>query len=837
MTFSFAFIPTMTLRGLLIYLFLVFSLVGVSQTKVSDNAGSISGFVIDSVTMQPIEYATISLMDDGYQKTVNGTVSNPRGFFTLHLEKKGNYKMVVESIGYVSCSIYFNLTEKTTDKKFGKISLLKKTDRLQTVTVIGSQKLIENKIDKIVFNAEKDLTSQGGVATDILKKIPQVSVDIDGNVELAGSTSIRFLIDGKPSTAFGSNITDVLQSIPASQIKSIEVITNPGAKYDAEGLGGIINIILKHSSVKGVNGNLSISAATRNENASLNLNVRNGGFGVNVYLNANARVPVTTPTYSTRISQDTSAKTEVILEQDGSSRFRRFGIESGIGIDYTYHKRNNFNFSLSSNSFGSNSNGSVNQTQTTSDDNGIYSNQIFTLSQTQNEFRLRETNASLDYKRTFDKENQELDIGLHTSFGTSNYNSVNNQSTLPGDSLFYGTNNNNPGKEKETEFVIDYMQPLGNSISWGVGGKMSFRDIHSNSDVLSLQPDIGKYTYDSTLSNYLSYKQSVYALYTELSFPVVTWFNAKLGLRYERTEINTFFSNVSQQIPEPGYNTFVPSIFFSRKLNDQQTIKLSYSKRIERPDYRDLNPFINTTDPNNFVAGNPYLRPEIGNRIELGWNYDLNSGGSFMISAFYRTSQDDIQPYIVYYPSLPVGDTVYNNVAVSTKENIGLEKNLGMNLFSDLHLNSKFNIRTNIFFFHREIVNALDPGQNAHSWNYRINMNLSYNFTTSLASEFFANFNSPRNELQGKYPSFSSYTFAFRKQIWKKKGSIALTATNIFSEYFNQKTILYGQNFTINSTREIPFRSIGINFTWKFGKLEFRKTKPESIDQPAGTAE
>jgi hypothetical protein len=192
---------------------------------------------------------------------------------------------------------------------------------------------------------------------------------------------------------------------------------------------------------------------------------------------------------------------------------------------------------------------------------------------------------------------------------------------------------------------------------------------------------------------------------------------------------------------------------------------------------------------------------------------------------------------VVYYASLPVGDTVYKNVAVSTRQNIGVEKNLGMNLFADLHMTDKFKVRTNIFVFYRQGINALDSGLKVESWNYRINMNLGYNFTGTLAGEFFANFNSPRNEIQGKYPSFSSYTLAFRKQIWKKKGSIALTVTNIFSEYLEQATILYGPDFKINSTRKIPFRSIGINFTWKFGKLEFKKSKPEDADQPAGTAE
>jgi ferric enterobactin receptor len=821
----------MGLKAVLTCFFLTCFLHSISQSPEPETtSATLSGTILDSNTRQPIEYATISLFKEGNTKAINGAISNAQGKFKMEISQTGHFNLTVESIGYLPHTLNNIHIDRNAHKTVEKIYLIKKITQLQGVTVIASQNPIENKIDKMVFNAEKDLTSQGGVATDILKKIPMISVDVDGNVELAGSNSIRFLIDGKPSTAFGNNIADVLQSIPASQIKSIEVITNPGAKYDAEGLGGIINIILKHSMVKGMNGNISLTAASRNENANLNFNIRNGNFGINVYLNGNYRVPVNTPYNSTRISQDTGAKTQVLFEQDGSSRFSRFGTQAGLGIDYTFHKKNNINFSFSTNSFGNNNNGYLNQSQYTSDENGLPVSQVFTLSETQSDFRLHEINAGLDYKKTFNKENQELEIGIHSSFANSKYNSINNQLAQPADSLFYGTNNSNPGKQTETELVIDYTQPLGKQLNWGLGGKMSYMDIHSTSNVLSLQPETNNYAYDSTLSNYLRYQQYVYALYTELSFPVVKWFDTKVGVRYERTEIKTFFSDITQQVPEPGYNTFVPSLYLSRKLNDRQTLKLSYSNRIERPDYRDLNPFINTTDPNNITAGNPYLKPEIGNRLELGWNNNLSSGGSLMVSAFYRTSQYDIQPYVVYYASLPVGDTVYTNVAVSIRQNVGLEKDLGLSLFADIHPTTRFTLRSNFFLFYRKTENSIEPGQNVYSWNYRFNLNMSYNFNSNLAGEFFGNFRSPRNELQGKYPSFTSYTLAFRKQIWKKKGSIALTATNIFSEYINQTTQLYGQGFTTTNMRQIPYRSIGINFTWKFGRLEFKKQKPETGD-------
>jgi hypothetical protein len=166
-------------------------------------------------------------------------------------------------------------------------------------------------------------------------------------------------------------------------------------------------------------------------------------------------------------------------------------------------------------------------------------------------------------------------------------------------------------------------------------------------------------------------------------------------------------------------------------------------------------------------------------------------------------------------------------VAVTTRENIGIEKNTGTNIFFDLHITPKFSIRSNFLWFYRHTINHVDTGYNSNSNNFRFNINATYKFTDNFAAEFFGNFNSPRHEAQGKYPSFTSYSIALRKQLWNKKASLALTANNIFSEYIDQQTYLYGPGFVTSSLRKVPFRSVGINFTWKFGKLEFKKEKTE----------
>ncbi|MEO8416784.1 MAG: outer membrane beta-barrel family protein [Ginsengibacter sp.] len=814
--------------------FLSFSVFG--QTTKKEGAGyTITGRLKDSVSKHPLEYATISIFPEGAKKPVTGAVCDIDGNFVINNITAGTYKLVAEFIGYKPHTLYsitINKEHPLIDIK--DIYLQSNATTMQAITISGQPKIMENKIDKLVFNAERDVTSQVGVATDILKKIPQVSVDVDGNVQLAGSSSIRFLINGKPSAAFGSDIAEVLQAIPASQIKSVEVITTPGAKYEAQGLGGIINIILKNNNSQGVNGNLSLTGGTRTENGSFNFNARKGKFGMNAYVSGNARLKAQSLSSSDRLTNDTSANTTVLLHQASSGNDQRSGYQTGLGFDYDINNHNSISGSLSYRNFGHKSSGLNNQGQNTKDIYGNILSDIETSVNSDHTFHFRNVDASLDYKKTFTKEDQELDLSVNTSSGNRRVVDNTYQYAMPQDSLFYSTKGKNPGTEKETQIRLDYTQPLKKNFLLGVGSKLSFYDIAGNADVSKLN-GLDSYLKDNYLSNSLDYHQKVYALYAEMTFPVFNWFNAKIGERYERTEINSYFSNAQQQAKIPGYNTFVPSIFFSKKLTENSQLKLSYTKRIERPQYWDLNPFINTSDPKNLSTGNPNLTPEIGKRYELGYNVDIDKVGSFMVNLFYRVNDHDIQPYIVYYPSYQVGDTTYTDVALSTNQNIGRENNYGLNLFASTKLFSKLDLRTNVFFYERHTINTIDKGYDYNSFNYHVNLNADYQFSKTVLAEFFGDFRSARHEAQGTYPSFTNYSLAVRKQFWNKKASLALTASNPFQKNLDQKTKVFGSGFTINQLRTIPFRSIGINFTWKFGRLEFKKDK-EKMDDSLNTS-
>lgn len=814
-------------------IFILFGLIVwmLQLTAQKKGGNSITGTVLNADSKAPLEYATVTIFAASEKKPLTGTTTDKTGSFTLAEIPAGTFNLVIENIGFTP----FNKKDLVINKKDAIIDLkniflsIQKTT-LQDVTVVAKTKLVENKIDKMVFNAEKDVSSQGGVATDVLKKVPQVSVDADGNVQLAGNSGIRFLINGKPSSAFGSNIADVLQSIPASQIKSIEVITNPGAKYDAQGMGGIINIILKTNNTKGYNGNISMTAGTRNENASLNLNVRKSNFGVNAFFSGNKRLRSRASSNNHRVTTDSGIVST--LDQNSNNHFDRQGYQGGMGFDWTYKKFNNFSGSIRYNYFRFKGDGSINQILQP-DKNGSVPD-ILSLVNSGNQYLYHSMEGALNYKRTFNKEDQELEASINIDNGYNQGRSYSEQFLSPQDILNYGTRAFNPANTRETVAAIDYTQPLSKDVKLGIGTKGTFFNIESNANVNSYQPATGSYIPNSFLSNNLNYRQKVYAGYAEVSFPVAKLFDAKIGTRYERTEIDAFYSQAGN-VNVPGYNTVVPSIFLSKKVGESQTLKLSFSKRIQRPDYEDLNPFVNTSDPKNLSTGNPYLKPEIGYRYELGYSRDLGKAGSVMINFFYRINENDIQPYVVYYPTYQVGDSVYTNVSVNTSTNIGREDNAGLNLFGDVHINTKLSIRSNVFLFHRHIINAVDRGYNSNSFNYRFNMNATYQFTNTLVAEFFGNFNSPRNEAQGRYPSFTSYTMAIRKQFWQKKGSIAFTATNLFAENLHQKTVLLGTNFTSYGERVLPFRSIGINFSWKFGKLEFKKSNEEGGDNNLNT--
>ena len=796
-----------------------------SQQANHKGTGKISGRITDSLSGKGIEYATISLLIQDENKIINGATTDDKGAFSMDQIPDGTYKMLIYFIGYQNAEKKDLVIDEQHRSLFiGSVPLSTKQTILKEVIIAGEKNIIENKIDKMIYNAEKDLTSQGGVATDILKKVPQVSVDVDGNVELQGNSNIRFLINGKPSSVFGNNLADVLQAIPASQIQSIEVITSPGAKYDAEGSGGIINIILKKSTAQGINGNVSLSGGTRLENGSFNISARKGKFGANAFLSGNGQLNSTTLTDMNRSSQDPVLLQNTQLNQNGSSQFNRHGYQTGASIDWAISPKDNLTAAFSYNDFGNNTAGNTNRQNLIQDENGNTLSNVYNLVHANSNFNSRIYDWNVNYKKKFKQEDQELEILYTASNANNNSYYSQQQAFINPDSVFNGSYGQNQGVDRQTNISVNYTQPLAKNLSIETGAKTVIRQFNNTSDVYLLNVPGSNYDYSNTQSSSLHYNRNIYAYYLSATFKLFDYLDVKAGCRYEYTDTKASYSNVSSVNIQP-YGSFIPSGVISHTFKDRQSIKISYTHRLQRPDYGDLNPFMNVSDPKNITTGNPNLTPEISNNIELGYNKPFEKGANINVALFFRGNTHDIQSYTRYYSTYQIGDSTYSNVAISTRENIGVENNFGVNVFASVPITKKINVRSNLSGYQRYIINNLAPNSNISGFNYRINMNISYQIMSTLALELFGNFNSPRINVQGKMPAFTTYNIAIRKQFFHKKASLALTATNPFNKYVDQRTELTGPNFVLDNLRQLPYRSFGINFTYKFGKLEFKKQK------------
>lgn len=437
-------------------------------------------------------------------------------------------------------------------------------------------------------------------------------------------------------------------------------------------------------------------------------------------------------------------------------------------------------------------------------------------------FNAHALDYNINYRKTFTKDRQELNILYTSSLGNneSEYNQVQYHagSGLP----FSGNNSISPGSEHETEISVDYTHPVSKHFTIETGVKATVQTIKSVAGVNTLDSAGQTYSLDPLQSYDLFYKRNVYAGYLSASFSLFNFLDIKTGGRFERTNTTIDFPNTAI----PTYNVFAPSAVISHSFKNAQTLKISYTRRIERPDFRELNPFQNLSDPYNISTGNPMLKPEIGNSYELGYNKSFEKGGNIYVALIARYNTQDLKPYTINYAQYLIGDSLYRNVNVSTRVNIGQELTTGFNISGSMPIGQKLNLRTNIFVSNRHVVNELSViSKVTNGFGYRVNMNGTYQLPKDLIVELFGNYNSSFTNVQGKTPHFISYNFAFRKQFLNKMASLGFTTTNPFSSYINQVSTVSGANFKTYNLRQVPFRSFGISLMYKFGKLEFKKEK------------
>jgi len=777
---------------------------------------SFKGKIIDADTKKPLTNCTVNLLDAKMIAT-KSTQTDEEGIFSLNKLPSRNITITIEFIGYGV--VRRNITVKSA-KQTDTIEVHKKVKAMNEVVVTGKKKLIENKIDRLVYNVDQDVTSQGSVASDVLKKVPQVTVDADGNVELLGNPSILFLINGKPSSMFGSNPAEALQSIPTSQIDRIEVMTTPPAKYQSSGTGGIINIVLKKSNLEGYNGVLNVSAGTRLENGSLNCNYKKKSFSANAFISGNDQLTGKMPNGSTRNSQNTNGN--AVLVQGGRTDFGRNSYKAGAGIEWNLTKTDILSATLGTDGFSKNTKGNMAQEQYNYNLTNTLLSDVNTLRYLENDIKESTVETNITYHKDLGKNDRSIEFSFENSTDHIHNYYYQTQASLMGINPFAGSYSRNPGRESENNWAVDYTHPFGEDISVETGFRYTNQNIISSANVFTLLANSNTFNLDSLQSYQSNYKRNIYAGYVSASYTLWDWLDVKSGIRYEYTQSKAWYNN-SGNVSIPDYGNLAPSLVLLHKFKHSLSIKLAYSYRIERPDFEDLNPFMNLSDPNNITTGNPNLKPEIGNNFQLVFNKSFDNGGNLNAALFCNHNSPDIKPYTTFYQTYKIGDSTYSNVAITTRADISAETRIGVNISGSMPIGN-LTIRPNIMLYNRHLVNPFDSPKISDGFGCKSSINLTYALSKTWVFETFGNYNLGMH-WQGRMPSSYGYTFATKKQFWKNKGSLGVIIVNAFDKYVRQTYEVDAKNIVTNGYKNQPYQSFGIVFSYKFGALKAVKQK------------
>ncbi len=757
--------------------------------------GRISATVIDSLTQQPVEYATVSVVNAKTNKAVNGGLTDSKGKVAIQNIPTGDYKLIVGFIGYTTKTLQVTTTPQKPDNNLGNVVLSGSSSTLAEVTIEGKKSIIENKIDRMVYNAEADATNAGGDATDVMRKVPMLSVDINGNVQLRGA-SVRVLINGKPSGTMANSVADALKMIPADQIKSVEVITNPSAKYEAEGSGGIINIITKKSNAEGVSGSVNATAGTRQNTGGFNLTAKKGRFSANTSAWGMFAYPQDS---RTSFFNDLPS---LEVQQDGTSRWKREMGNGSLGLDYDFNAYNNISTNAKFTSFY---NGGPGRSDITT--NGVGTGYIIS----KNDMGNNNLDWNVDYRRTSKKQGEEFSVAAQLTQGRNTNEFENDYRTAAGVPISF-TGSDNVGKNREYTLQTDYVLPINKTVTFEVGGKAIVRDIDSE--------------FGNASTTDFNYNQDVAAAYSTIAFNLSNSVKFKGGVRGEYTAI-AFDDEFGQPIKNDYFNLF-PSAVISKNFSATTTLKLAYNRRVQRPSLAYLNPFRNNASEFSVMEGNPYLKPELSNNIELGYSTFIK-GSMINASIFYRDTKDVIEN-LISEDSDP-GRTL------TSYANIGSTQSFGANLFASYNPLPKWTLMSNISvntYQVRKTAGSLEGLNEGTYMNYNFFLRSATTFKQGWNFEAFGVVVSPRYTYQTKTDMMMFYGATVKKDILKKAGSLGLSLMNPFGRDLHIKTISKSGDAFQNTDIYYPIRSVGLNFTYKFGKLKFtekKKIKNDDIKQ------
>ena len=766
----------------------------------AQSPGSIvTGVVQDKSSKLPVEFATVQLLQTGDSVVINTTVTDKKGKFLFDKITTGQYILRCSFIGYEKTIMPFMVNQKRENLGIVEITVLSKN--MNEVVVTSRKSLLNTAIDRKVYNVTKDIMAESGSASDILKNIPSVEVDIDGVVSLRGSSDVMILINGRPSPLMGKQRAEVLQQLPANAIERIEIITNPSARYRPDGTSGIINIVMKKNIKQGWNGSVITNIGNRDRrNGSINLNYKPGKW--NIFGNYNIRQDSRLRMNNiNREYFDSTGKTESYYTEDNRSPARPLGHIVTLGTDYTLNGHNSFGIS-----------GNYHYRKQTKHDvvKKFYYDKNHLL--TSNYDRLRydpeyekEKDATAYWQHNLPKEDHELRIEFNVSASDevedNHYTNVYYFPVLP----FAFDNTLIKQRDNQQQLTIDYTNPLSEDSKLEAGYDGSFNQIGMDFYGEYYDTTQHRFVKDLTKSNRFKYNESIHAFYGTYQHSYGD-FGYSAGLRLEESIINGHLVTKDSSFHN-NYFKLYPTLHLSYKLKKGE-LQLNYSRRVHRPEGDDLNPFPEYQDPNNLRAGNPKLLPEIIHSVELGYKWQ-NKNFSFVPSLYYRYRQHGFTTV-----TIPLNDSVL----LTTQQNLSNDKSAGLELIFSAKAGKFLSTNLSSNFFYNQI-DASDLGYS--NKKSIISMSNNFNATATITKttmwQVSVNYRSARLTPQGKvYANFVLNT-GMRQDLFKKKISATLAISDLFNT-LKQKSELNTSYLKQTSIGRRDARIIYLGISYRFGK-------------------
>jgi iron complex outermembrane recepter protein len=771
--------------------------------------GKIYGKVISDQSGEPIEFATVTLYAQRDSSIATGGITDHKGQFSVSEIKVGAYFVKIDFIGFEPLVIDdVKLSPKgSVERDLGTLSLKSSVFDMDVAEVVEETQFMELEIDRKVFNVADNLTTEGNSANEVLQNIPSVEVDMDGQVSLRGSANVTILIDGRPSGLTGSSRQAILDQIPASSIEKVEVITNPSAKYDPDGMAGIINIVLKKNKLQGFHGNVKIGAGTANSyNGSLGLNYRDPRF--NIYSNYNYRYR---NSFSTRYTETQNFFNDSSITTTQDSRGNHGGGSHSIQLGTDLYINPKTTLSIS---------GNYSPRADSEQDSVLYStydlNAILTDSYRRDSEGAEDEQSydtKLQFRKEFTDRNHYLDISAsHSVYSGDGLNSyleayydVNGE---PLDSIPLNEQTRSISESQFWTAQADFQKPMPGKGKLELGYKSTIREMNTDFVAEVYDTDAQDYLNDTLRSNDFDYDEAIHAAYATYGRKFGE-FGLQLGARYEMAFTKSVLVN-TQEVFQNDYQSFFPSGHLSYKVSDQSSFQVSYSRRIDRPGTRQLNPFPNYSDPLNLRVGNPFLKPEYINSYDL--SYVLQWKDNTLTASTYYREVNGVVRYIKTVDQMGFSTTTFENIAGS--------QSLGIELIAVAKLSKIWSINGSVNGYQsRTDGTNLQSGLTVDAFGWDGKLMSTWKFGKEYEVQLSGFYRAPMLSLQGRFNGMYSTDVAMQKSILDGKGSLSLRLSDIFNtRQFSFETV--GENFEQHATRKRQSRILNFTFSYRFGKLE-----------------